>query len=286
MLERLTGKPVAGVVPYLPVDIEDEDSLAERLTRKTRGAIIDIAVIRLPRISNFTDFAAFEATSGVGVRYAGSVSELGSPDMVILPGTKSTISDLKWLRECGLEASIKKLASQGAVVFGVCGGYQMLGKYIVDAEGAEGGGEIEGIGLLPVQTEFAAEKRRTRIRARVLQAEGILDRLTGIELEGYEIHMGRTMLLEEARPLLLLENGAADGCVLGNVYGSYLHGFFDAAACREAVLSALCEKKGVSLEAEAFDLKAYKERQYDLLAEGMRKSLDMKLIYQILEEGV
>jgi len=286
MLEALTGKPVAGVIPYLSVDIEDEDSLAERLTRRVRGATLDIAVIRLPRISNFTDFAALEATPGVGLRYAGSARELGVPDMVILPGTKSTISDLKWLRERGLEAAVKKLASQGTVVFGLCGGYQMLGGRIVDAEGIEGGGEIKGIGLLPVQTEFAAEKRRTRTTARVIQAEGALQKLAGVSLEGYEIHMGRTALAEGAKPFLLLESGEADGCVLGNVYGSYLHGFFDAAACREAVLSALCDVKGVSLEAEAFDLKAYKERQYDLLAEGIRKSLDMELVYRILEEGV
>lgn len=286
MLEGLTGKPVAGVIPCLPVDIEDEDSLADRLTRKTRGALLDITVVRLPRISNFTDFAALEATAGVGVRYVSSVSELGSPDMVILPGTKSTISDLKWLREHGLDAAIKKLAAAETVVFGICGGYQMLGGHIIDEEGVEGGGRIEGIGLLPVQTEFAAEKRRTRTAARGLQAGGALGRLAGVKLEGYEIHMGRTVLEEGAKPLLLLENGTADGCALGSVYGSYLHGFFDAAACREAVLSALCEKKGVTLDSEAFDLKAYKERQYDLLAEGIRKSLDMKLIYRILEEGI
>lgn len=286
MLEELTEKPVAGVIPYLSADIEDEDSLAERLTRRTLGAIINIAVIRLPRLSNFTDFAAFEATRGVGVRYVSSAKELGSPDMVILPGTKSTISDLKWLRECGLEAAIKKLASQGVVVFGLCGGYQMLGSRIVDPEGVEGGGEIEGINLLPVQTEFASEKRRSRTTARVLMAEGTLATLSGAELDGYEIHMGQTVLSEGAKPLVRLESGAMDGCVLGNVYGSYLHGFFDSAACREAVLSSLCEKKGVSLKTEAFDLKAYKESQYDLLAKGIRESLDMKLIYRILEEGV
>lgn len=286
ILKKLTGKPVAGVIPYLTLDLEDEDSLAERLTRKTPGAVIDIAVVRLPRLSNFTDFAAFEATPGVGVRYVGSTDELGNPDMVILPGTKSTISDLKWLRECGLEASIKKLASHGMVVFGVCGGYQMLGRYIVDREGVEGGGTIEGMGLLPVNTEFAAEKRRTRTAAKVLQTEGILGRLTGADLEGYEIHMGRTSLTQGAKPFLLLADGVTDGCVYGNVYGSYLHGFFDSAVCRDAVYSALCEKKGVSPVVKAFDLKAYKETQYDLLAEGIRENLDMKRIYQILEEGI
>ncbi len=286
MLEELTGKPVAGVIPYFSADIEDEDSLAERLTRRTLGAIIDIAVIRLPRLSNFTDFAAFEATPGVGVRYVNSAKELGSPDMIILPGTKSTISDLKWLRKCGLEAAIKKLASQGIVVFGLCGGYQMLGSRIVDPEGVEGGGEIVGINLLPIQTEFASEKRRSRTTARVLRVEGTLAMLSGAELDGYEIHMGQTVLSESAKPLVLLESGAMEGCVLGNVYGSYLHGFFDSAACREAVLSSLCKKKGVSLKMEAFDLKAYKESQYDLLAKGIRESLDMKLIYGILEEGI
>lgn len=285
-LEELTGKPVAGVVPYLPVDIEDEDSLAERLTRKTRGAVLDIAVIRLPRMSNFTDFAAIEATPGVGLRYAAGVNELGSPDMVILPGTKSTISDLKWLRERGLEAAIKKLSAAGAVIFGLCGGYQMLGQHIVDAENVEGGGAIEGLGLLPVRTEFVAEKHRNRTVAKALQTQGALGRLSGAVLEGYEIHMGRTTLAQGAQPLLLLESGAADGCALGNVYGSYLHGFFDSGACREAVLSALCEKKGVSLEVDAFDLKTYKESQYDLLADGIRAGLDMELVYRILEEGL
>jgi adenosylcobyric acid synthase len=175
MLENLTGKPVAGVIPYLPVDIDDEDSLSERLTRKTRAAALDIAVVRLPHISNFTDFAALEATPDIAVRYINRVSELGAPDMVILPGTKNTIFDLKWLRGCGLEAAVKKLASQGTVVFGLCGGYQMLGEWIIDAEEVEGGGEIEGMGLLPVRTEFAAEKRRSRTTARYCQREGYLN---------------------------------------------------------------------------------------------------------------
>lgn len=285
-LESLTGKPVAGVIPYMDVDIEDEDSLADRLTRTAKNEVLDIAVIRLPRISNFTDFQPLEATPGVGVRYVTVAGGLGSPDMIILPGTKSTISDLKWLRECGLEAAIKKQAALGAAVFGVCGGYQMLGRRIADPDGVEGGGEIAGLGLLPVCTEFAAEKRRTRTTAKVTAAEGILRGLAGVALEGYEIHMGRTTLEEDAVPFLLLADGSMDGCACGSVYGSYLHGFFDTAACREAALSALCQRKGISLDAPAFDLKEYKERQYNLLADGIRQSLDMRLIYRILEEGI
>ena len=286
MLESLTHKPVAGVLPYLDVDIDDEDSLSERLTRRQADAVLDIAVIRLPRLSNFTDFAALEATPGVGVRYVHSSKGLGVPDLVILPGTKSTISDLKWLRQCGLEAAVKKLAARGVPVFGVCGGYQMLGERISDAEGAEGGGEIIGMSLLPVATEFTGEKRRTRIAGKVLSAGGALANLRNAEVEGYEIHMGRTALHKGAMPLALLENGTKDGCQKGSVYGTYLHGFFDSTPCREALLNALCKKKGVSLESNAFDLKAYRESQYDTLAQAVREHLDMKLIYRILEAGL
>ena len=286
MLESLTQKPAAGVLPMLDVDIEDEDSLATRLNRRNRDAAIDIAVIRLPRISNFTDFAALEATPGVGVRYVQEPSALGAPDLVILPGTKSTISDLRWIRQNGLEAAVKKLAASGAAVMGICGGYQMLGMRISDSAGVEGGGEIGGMGLLPVETEFAGEKRRTRVRAAALATGGVLAPLTGAPLEGYEIHMGVTTLLNGARPLARLESGQLDGCQKGNVYGSYLHGFFDTEACRSAVLGALAARKGVSITGEAFDLKAYKEQQYDLLAKGVRENLDLALIYRILEAGM
>ncbi|MGJ4851858.1 cobyric acid synthase [Bacillota bacterium Meth-B3] len=286
MLENLTQKPVAGVLPYLDVDIDDEDSLSERLTRRREGAVLDIAVAHLPRLSNFTDFAALEATRGIGVRYVRSPAELGAPDLVVLPGTKNTISDLKWLRQCGLEAAIKKLCARGAPVFGVCGGYQMLGERISDAGGAEGGGEIDGMGLLPVVTAFTAEKRRTRVAGGILDVRGALAAIGGARVTGYEIHMGRTTLREGAQPLIRLENGATDGCQAGDVYGTYLHGFFDAAPCREALLGALCARKGVSLEAGAFDLKAYREGQYDALARAVREHLDMALIHRILEAGL
>lgn len=286
MLEELTHKPVAGVLPYLDVDIDDEDSLSTRLTRKVRDAALDVAVIRLPKISNFTDFAALEATPGVGVRYVRGARELGNPDLIVLPGTKNTISDLQWLRQSGMEAVIKKQASAGTPIIGICGGYQMLGQHITDAEGSEGGGEIDGLGLLPTVTEFASEKHRTRVCGTALECGGIFACLTGAVLEGYEIHMGATTLLPGAKPLLKLDNGTFDGCRSENVYGSYLHGFFDAAACRDAILGALCAKKGVSLDAPAFDLKAYKESQYDLLAQGVRENLNMELIYKILEAGI
>ena len=284
-LAMLTGKPVAGVLPYLEVDIEDEDSLADRLQRRHSDALIDIAVIRLPRISNFTDLLALETTAGIGVRYVQRVEQLGDPDMVILPGTKSTISDLKWLRDSGLAAAVTRLAAAGKLIFGLCGGYQMLGRCIRDAAGGEGGGEMEGLCLLPVETEFLPEKRRTQMRAQILQTSGMLQGLAGCEIQGYEIHMGCTQQ-QAGEPLLRLADGSLDGCACGNVYGSYLHGFFDAPHCRDALLTALCAKKGIEAQANACDLTAYKETQYERLAAAVRSGLDMRLIYHILEEGV
>ncbi len=286
ILENLVKKPVAGVLPYLDVDIEDEDSLSERFYRNRQDVIIDIAVIRLPRISNFTDFSALEATPGVGVRYVSAPGPLGLPDLVILPGTKSTISDLSWLRQRGLEAAIKKLAASGTPIVGICGGYQMLGQCITDAEGAEGGGKIRGMGLLPIATKFALEKCRSRVSGCVLSTEGPLSSLASAEVDGYEIHMGQTTLFSGAKPFILLDNGTLDGCQKDNVYGSYLHGFFDTAACREAILGALGKLKGVSLEQASFNLKEYKEKQYDVLAQSVREHIDTTLIYRILEAGI
>jgi len=283
ILEDICGKPVAGVVPYLDVDIDDEDSVTDRVSRIRKNTVLDIAVIFLPHISNFTDFAALEATPGVGVRYVKEPYRLGSPDLVIIPGSKSTVFDLLRLRECGLEAEIKKLVKRGVPVIGICGGYQMLGESINDGDGAEGGGVVAGMGLLPVTTEFAAEKRRTRVTAEVLETGGVLSRLTGAKLQGYEIHMGVTVL-KGGKPLLKLSNGELDGCQSGNIYGTYLHGFFDSAEIRERILGAIGKRRGVS-PADAFDFAAYKERNYDLLAEGVRNALDMDLIYDILEGG-
>ncbi len=285
-LEDLIRKPVAGVLPMLDVDIDDEDSLSDRLQRKQIASLLDIAVVRLPHLSNFTDFAALEATPGVGVRYVSSPRALGSPDLVILPGTKSTIADLKCLRQNGMEAAILKLAANGTPIVGICGGYQMLGERVIDPEGVEGGGEMAGLGLLPVTTVFAAEKHRTRAMGRIQFAEDVLSECVGASVEGYEIHMGETALAPDAHAFIQLDHGRADGCARSNVYGSYLHGFFDSSACREAILGALAAKKGVSLEAPTFVFAAYRETQYDLLASSVREHLNMKLIYQILKESI
>ena len=276
-LEELCGVPVAGVVPYLHVDIDDEDSLSERFGRDKEPRLIDIAVIRLPRISNFTDFSPFERYENVSLRYVERARDLRAPDMIVIPGTKSTIADLQWLRQSGLEASIQKAASGGTLVFGVCGGYQMLGWHISDPEQVEAAGmtEIDGMGLLPLETVFQGEKVQTQTNGVFSGVAGLLSELNGKRYAGYEIHMGRS---EEARGALISA---------GNVYGSYVHGIFDEQEVADTILKALCTKKGVSFESlGTFDARAYKERQYDLLADAVRAGLDMPLIYRILNREV
>lgn len=285
MLEEKAQIPVVGVTPYLQIQVEDEDSLTERFDQKTEVEAIDIAVIRLPRISNFTDFNPFESMEGVSLRYVERVSDLKDPDMIILPGTKSTMDDLKYLRQSGLEAAILKHAAAGKVIFGICGGYQMLGENLSDPEGVEGGGQMRGMGLLPMETVFAGQKTRTRVTGHFEKVEGVLEDLSGEELEGYEIHMGQTSLKTGCRPMT--EIGKADGAYRKNIYGTYVHGIFDRKNVAKAVVMALGKVKGLDMsDIAAFDFAAFKESQYDILAAELRKHLDMKKIYEILEEGI
>ncbi len=278
LLEEKTGKRVLGVVPYLKVDVDDEDSLAPRLGREDVHKPLDAAVIRLPRISNFTDFAPLEEHPQIGVRYVDDPRKLGSPDLVVLPGTKSTGGDLLWLRQNGLEAAILKLAAAGTPVLGVCGGYQMLGEAVHDRSGVEhgAGGSIRGMGLLPVETTFLPEKTRTRVRGETASGP-----LAGAGLEGYEIHMGSTQVRGE--PFCRLEDGREDGCVRGSVWGTYLHGLFDSGELTQKLAELLCRRKGLRAEsARAVSHAAYQQGQLDLLADGVRQALNMREIYRIM----
>ena len=181
MLEEKTDIPVTGVVPYFYLDLDEEDSLTERFQKKEKPGLIDLAVIRFPRISNFTDLAPLEALEEVSVRYVSSPAEFGNPDAVILPGTKNTISDLLWMR-------------------------QMLGMEISDPTGEEYGGTVQGMGLLDTKTVFRPEKHRTRVHGTFGEMKGILKEMKGLPFEGYEIHMGETILDEHASGLITLEN--------------------------------------------------------------------------------
>lgn len=274
MLENIIKVPTIGVIPYLNVEIDDEDSLSGRLSDKKEEKIIDIAVIGLPRISNFTDFNPFGYIEGVGVRYIKSVREFGNPDLVIIPGTKNTMSDLLWLRETGLEATILKYSNEGNPIFGICGGYQMLGKKLSDPDNIEHGGEMLGLGILDYSTVFEPKKIRTQLTGKLSNVSGIFERLSKEEYSAYEIHMGIT-------------NTEENIVNKGNVYGTYFHGVFDKENISKIIIEELLKKKGLDFsDLKTFDNDEFKESQYVILARELRKSLDMDAIYKILEEGI
>ena len=287
-LEQLLGIPVVGVVPYVHLDIDDEDSLSERLGNKA-AALVDIAVIRLPRLSNFTDFRALEAIEGVSVRYVESPRTFGSPDLVILPGTKNTMADLLWLRQSGLEGKVLRFADAGGAVFGICGGYQMLGTELSDPHGVEHGGSLRGMGLLPVRTTFTEQKTRTRVRGAFGTLSGTFSALSGLPVEGYEIHMGET---ETDAPIVTITDSVTgtartDGCHSANVCGCYVHGVFDTDEVASALVHALAREKGVDPALlGAVSGEAHKQQQYDLLADTIRRHMDMQAIDRIIKEGI
>ena len=304
MLYERIRIPFAGVIPYMDVDVDDEDSLSERLTEKhVTGPLLDrsghaafakISVIRLPRISNFTDFNALERLPGIALSYVSRPEELTGSDLIILPGTKNTMGDLKWLRQNGLEAVITRMAGKGIPVIGVCGGFQMLGTSLSDPHGVEEGGTMRGMELLPIRTIFAEKKTRTRVNG---TAAGFSNDGVPVKINGYEIHMGETTWIKEGKEKELeyepeqKKSGqtACEVVVTGknpNVYGSYIHGLFDTGNIADRIVQALAEKKGVTIkEGMSEDYHAFKERQYDQLADTLREYLNMEEIYGMLREA-
>lgn len=293
MLEERAGVPVVGVMPFLQIDLEDEDSLTERFSSAEKGGVIDIAVIRLPHISNFTDFMMLERQPLINLRYVNYIKDLKTPDMIILPGTKNTMGDLKWLRESGMERAIGKAKENGTVLFGICGGYQMLGQWVEDPYGTEEGGTLRGMGYLPVKTVLSREKVRSQVKGHFSISNGFLEGLDGLPMEGYEIHMGISSAVEGEiiTPIARIsrESGEgeaffSDGAYQDQVYGSYVHGILDGEETICALLDILAKKKGISIAAQdMISLDEYREKQFDKLAEGFRKYCDMDKIYEILQ---
>lgn len=287
-IEKETGIPVLGVVPYIDVNIEAEDSLALSSLRfkkpKHQEFAIDVAVIRLPRISNFTDVDPFFDEPDVGVRLVGSAAELGNPDILIIPGTKSTMGDLAWLKEEGLDKEIHKLHQKGTRIFGVCGGFQILGRDLLDPEAVEGNGEsATGLSLLPVKTIFHNEKKTKQMKGQL--ANGLITR--EMTLSGYEIHLGRTELDSSlASPFLLLEDGRVDGAVLHDhsVIGTYFHGIFHNREFTRELVNEIRRKKGMKEVHEVIKSDVdRREDAYNMLANHVRNHVDMERIYQMLK---
>ena len=273
MLYQKGKIPVTGVIPYMNVRIEDEDSISDRFAKKEKKTI-DIAVIRFPHISNFTDYNIFEMNGDVSVRYVSHASEIGMPDLLILPGSKNTISDLRWMKENGMDELVKSLQSK-IPVFGICGGFQMLGEFVNDPDGVEEGGSIKGLGLLPMQTTLQNRKTRIQKSGRINSLDGIFKCLSGLEYEGYEIHMGDSGM-----------NSTTDVVQSGNVYGTYIHGIFDKKEIAGGIIRALADKKGMEISADTFvDYREYKDREYDKMAATLRQHLDMEAVYGMLREA-
>ena len=289
MLEEKAGVPVLGVLPHMDLNLEDEDSLTDRFQKNSGaadGKRIDIAVIRLPRISNFTDFDIFASVQEVNLRFVRSVQELKEPDMVILPGSKNTMGDLKWLRETGLERAVKEYALSHPV-FGICGGYQMLGLSIEDPYGIEEGGSIEGIGLLPVRTVLKGNKKRSRSEGRFGDVHGIFEGLSALRCKGYEIHVGETEIDGDGSSLIkindMVDINRNDGCERGDVYGTYLHGIFDDGKILHTVLSSLGARRGIEIDPE--DIRSFdeiREKEFSRLSSAVRSCINMDEIYKML----
>lgn len=279
-LEDYTGIPVLGVVPYMNVQIEAEDSLALSALRfkkpKRDEFAIDVAVIQLPRISNFTDIDPLMDEPGVGVRFVKNTADFGKPDVVILPGTKSTIDDLRWLRETDLDACVLQHARQSKPVIGICGGYQMLGEQLLDPHAIEGDGQDElGLALLPITTTFVGEKRTVQMSGTRYGTEDILT--------GYEIHLGRTERTADCAPFLLLDNGRTDGAVCEHVLGTYFHGIFHNRAFTRELVNTWRTQKGLApLSEEVQSEKELREQAYNIAAEHFEQAVDMDKLYRIM----
>ncbi len=287
-LEEKGGIPVMGVIPYMDIALEDEDSLSQRFERKGQehGQVIDMAVIRYPRISNFTDFNVFEQIQEVQVRYVDRADRLQKPDIIFLPGSKNTMEDLAWMRRCGLEAQIKRAAKAQIPVCGICGGYQMLGQWIRDPKMLETGGSIKGMGLILAETRLEGQKVRRQARGKVNKLEGIFSSLSGLDYEGYEIHMGQTRPVEDGQAEPGKEAGVFVSDGRGRAYGTYVHGIFDKGDMAFALVKALAQRKGIALGHGGIeDYAQFKERQYDKLADTLRQYMDMEEIYGILGEA-
>ena len=278
MLEELCGIPVLGVVPYYhDIHIEEEDSvaLAAKSAAAQRGKV-NVAVVLLRHISNFTDFNVLEQDPRVHLFYSNNVDELAKADILILPGSKSTLDDLYEIRRNGVAQAILRARREGATVLGICGGYQMMGQQIRDPHHVEGTLEaMPGLGLLPMVTEMLPEKVTRQVH--FTQADG-----SGV-MEGYEIHMGETRATDaSAKPLNRLEDGTDDGCIVdAKCMGSYIHGLLDNPAFIDRLLAPHTDK--LAEAAAPFDYHAFKEQQYDRLADHVRTYVDVPRLYDILQ---
>lgn len=279
IVEDLCGVPVLGVIPhYTDIHIEEEDSVAlqSKNLQATHGKV-NVAVVLLRHLSNFTDFNVLERDPRVHLYYTNNTEEIEKADIVLIPGSKSTLADLYELRRNGVAQSIVKAYKSGATVMGICGGFQLMGQDVSDPQHVEGDIErLPGLGLLPISTQMLGDKVTKQVKFKFLSSEQ--------ECEGYEIHMGETAAVNNAKesPLNILQDGRNDGYYLNEkCFGTYIHGILDNSTVVDFLLKPYADK----LSDKPFDYKAYKEEQYDKLADHVRKHIDVQRVYEILSEN-
>ena len=294
-LEKKTGKPVLGIVPHIEkMGIDDEDSVSlEEKQAMPRTGDLRIAVIRTPKISNFTDFDCLAGEEDVALYYVQDAASLGTPDLIMLPGSKNTTEDLLYLRESGLEKAIKELKAKGVPVIGICGGYQMLGEAIMDPLHMESDHDsVRGLGLLPMKTTFSDKKLTSQVTVDCPGLDFLGQCIRGMSLRGYEIHMGQTEFAPDAKHPLRIIQKAGKECDRqeglasedGLVFGTYVHGIFDNDEFRRGILNALRQRKGLEPLANTHNTEAEKQRSYNRLAAVVRESLDMEKLREIMGE--
>lgn len=281
-IEELTGVPVIGVMPYSNIDIEDEDSVTERFKKLKNRKGINISVIKLRHISNFTDIDALGIVEDVNIKYITSADEMGDEDIIIIPGTKNTIDDLKEIKDNGIATEIIKGAKAGKIIIGICGGFQMLGEKIRDPHGIESDiKEIPGLALLELETVMEREKNTLQYEGELIDCSGLLMGLSGEKIKGYEIHQGVTLGDEKK----VTADDRVVAVVKGeNIFATYLHGIFDNEKVTRSILNRVREKKGMELQEKGMTFDEYREQELNKLEKIFRDNIDMDKIYKILGE--
>ncbi|RBP41551.1 cobyric acid synthase [Garciella nitratireducens] len=285
MLEEKIGIPCLGIVPYVDLNIDEEDSLTSKFEGK-KGKGIHIGIIKLPHISNFSDFTPLEMEEDINLSYITSKGQIEDVDLLIIPGTKSTIEDMHFIYEKGIHKDIYQKYQSGAYILGICGGYQMLGKEIVDPNQMESSHNIiNGLGLLNIKTIITKEKSMQQVQGKVISKNGLLKNLENQKLWGYEIHMGKTQFIGKTIPAIELENGTVGGIIssCGKILGTYLHGIFENDIFRREILNHIRKEKNLEILEKEIDYKKEREKEYEKLASVVSKNLDLKKIKEILE---
>ena len=279
-LEEIINVPVIGVVPYEDIDIEDEDRVTFKMEKNENGKI-NISVINLKHLSNFTDIDPLKKISDVNIRYIDNPNEMENSDIIIIPGSKNTIDDMKMIKEKNLDKKIDELKEKGKIIIGICGGFQILGEKIEDISGVEGKKDfINGLGYFKMNTVFSHEKMVTQYEGIFANTSGILKGLDGIKFSGYEIHNGKSFSDEE---ISITKDKNLKAIVKDNVFGTYIHGIFENSIVTDKILNIVREQKGLSKENSRESFEEYREKQFDKLADIIRKNIDMKKIYEIVE---